>query len=66
MRCYCCNKPLSHQEATAKFAVSGNFTEMCNGCLSTIVEDVPVEDPDTSDNVYESVEDEEISDEERS
>lgn len=49
MRCYCCNKILTTAEATAKFAVSGNFTEMCNGCLTTIVEDVAVQDTDTID-----------------
>lgn len=48
MRCYCCNKILTTQEATAKFAESGNFTEMCNDCLTTIVEDVAVEDSDTA------------------
>lgn len=48
MRCYCCNKILTTQEATAKFAVSGNFTEMCNDCLGTIVEEVAVEDSDTA------------------
>lgn len=41
MRCYCCNKILTPQEATSKFA-SGDYTEMCNPCLSTIVDEVEI------------------------
>ncbi len=36
MRCYCCQKVLTTQEATRKFVLSGTFTEMCNTCLATI------------------------------
>ena len=42
MRCYCCNKILTPQESTRKFADSGEYTDMCNACLDTI--DVSTED----------------------
>lgn len=44
MRCYCCNKVLSSQEATRRFKESGEFADMCNDCLSTIDDDVEVTD----------------------
>ena len=44
MRCYCCNKVLSSQEATRRFKESGEFADMCNDCLSTIDEDIEVTD----------------------
>lgn len=40
MRCYCCNKILSSQEATRRFQESQEFADMCNECLSTIEVDV--------------------------
>lgn len=43
MRCYCCQKRLSNAESTAKFS-SGAYTEMCNGCLSTIQDDVLIDE----------------------
>lgn len=39
MRCYCCNNILTPSESTRKFKESGAFTDMCNSCLSTIMED---------------------------
>jgi len=45
MRCECCNRALSNQESTSKF-LSGEYTNMCNKCLSTIEEDVQTMDSD--------------------
>lgn len=42
MRCYCCNKILSSQEATRRFKESGEFSDMCNECLNHISDDVEV------------------------
>ncbi len=56
MRCSCCNKALSNQEATAKFS-SGVFTDMCNKCLSTIEEDVTIMDSEYGVDEYEERED---------
>ena len=36
MRCYCCDKILTTQQATRKFSLSGVYTEMCDECLNTI------------------------------
>lgn len=33
MRCYCCNKNLSDKEATQKSAITGDYLDMCDGCL---------------------------------
>lgn len=33
MRCYCCDRVLTTQEACAQFK-SGDFTEMCNKCIN--------------------------------
>jgi hypothetical protein len=40
MRCYCCNNILKPSEATRKFRESGAYTDMCDGCLSEISDDV--------------------------
>ena len=40
MRCYCCNKLLTTQEATRKFKTSGDYTDMCTECLHTIDDEV--------------------------
>lgn len=40
MRCDCCNNILSDREATRKFALSGEYTNTCDSCLSHI-SDVP-------------------------
>ncbi len=44
MRCYCCNKLLSDQEATRRFQESQEFVDMCNECLVTIDDDVDTTD----------------------
>lgn len=44
MRCYCCNKILSSQEATRRFQESQDFVDMCNECLNTIDDAVDVTD----------------------
>lgn len=44
MRCYCCNKILSSQEATRRFQESQSFVDMCNECLNTISDEVDVTD----------------------
>lgn len=40
MRCECCDVILSGQEATRKFKTSGEYTNMCTKCLSTIDDQV--------------------------
>lgn len=40
MRCECCNKILSSQEATRRFKGSDSFVDMCNQCLDTISDEV--------------------------
>ncbi len=44
MRCYSCNKVLTTQESVRRFKGSGDFVDLCNGCLSTISEDVDTVD----------------------
>ena len=55
MRCYCCNRPLSTQEAVRRFKESLSFTEMCDNCLNTIdVDTVDGEgEPDDLEDVEE-------------
>lgn len=43
-RCDCCNVPLTLQESTRKFKVSGMYTDMCTKCLSTIIDTVEVKE----------------------
>lgn len=38
MKCVCCDKTLSDYEATRKHAVTGEYLDTCNGCLSSIEE----------------------------
>lgn len=49
MRCFCCNKALSNQESTRKFA-SGVYTDVCTPCLNTISDDVETIDSDVEEN----------------
>ena len=49
MRCFCCNHILTPAESVRKFS-SGAFTEMCTKCLSTIDDDVVVQE-DYGDSV---------------
>ena len=44
MKCYCCDKILTTQEATRRFKESGMFVDMCNKCLVTIDDDVEYTD----------------------
>lgn len=39
MRCNCCNKLLSDFESTRKNAVTGEYMDMCNECLSYLPPD---------------------------
>lgn len=57
MRCYCCNNPLSAAESTRRFKGSGIFTDMCDGCLSTILTDHDLE------TIEGNVEDDDLFDE---
>lgn len=40
MRCKACNKALSDYESTRKSDVSKEFIDLCNGCYSTISQDI--------------------------
>lgn len=44
MRCFCCDHILTPQEATRKFKLSGEYTDMCNGCLKTIDDEIETVD----------------------
>lgn len=44
MRCLSCNKLLSDHEATRKYATSGTFVDLCNGCFEHVESDIPVID----------------------
>ena len=55
-RCYCCNKILSKLELSRKFVGSGNYTEMCTGCLQTI--DVAYDEPEIDEEDSEDYDDE--------
>lgn len=48
MRCECCNKILTPQEATRKFKLSGTYTDTCSACLATM--DVATIDSDNVDD----------------
>lgn len=39
MRCYGCNKRLSGKESTRRFKESEDFTDLCDVCLGTIVDE---------------------------
>lgn len=36
MRCTCCNKNLNDFEATRKHALTGEYLDMCNGCIKDL------------------------------
>ena len=52
MRCYACNNILTTSEATARFKGSGDFTELCNKCISTIDDDVEVTEGNDDDEDF--------------
>lgn len=51
-RCYCCNNILKPSESTRKFKDSGAFTDMCEGCLSTIAEVETVEGAGEDEDLF--------------
>lgn len=40
MRCLSCNKNLTDFEATRRSAFTGEFTDLCNYCFSSVSEDL--------------------------
>lgn len=44
MKCYACDHILTPQEATRKFKLSGEYTDMCNQCLKTIDDEIETVD----------------------
>jgi hypothetical protein len=42
MRCECCDRILSDEEATSKFVESGTYTNMCTGCLGFLPKEIKV------------------------
>jgi hypothetical protein len=42
MRCDCCDADLNDSEATAKFAESGNYVNMCTECRSFLPRDIRI------------------------
>ena len=40
MRCICCDVLLTDYESTRKSAITGEYFDMCSGCLRTIKNDV--------------------------
>lgn len=40
MRCLGCNKNLSDYEATRRYALSGDFVDLCNRCFGPISKEV--------------------------
>lgn len=43
MRCKACDENLSNEEATRKSPNTGDYIDMCNRCLGTVVEFLPYE-----------------------
>lgn len=41
MRCLSCNKQLNDKEATRKYASTGDFIDLCDGCFRHVEEDIP-------------------------
>lgn len=53
MKCQCCDKILSTQEATRRFKESNTFVDMCNKCLATIDDTIETVDSKTlNENDY--------------
>ena len=53
MKCSCCDKILSSQEATRRFKESNSFVDMCNKCLDTISDDVETTEGFTGEDDFE-------------
>jgi len=41
MRCLACNTQLNDREATRKYASSGTFIDLCNGCFAHVADEIP-------------------------
>lgn len=52
MRCYCCNNILKPSETTRRFKESGVYTEMCDGCLTTIADVDTIDGEGTDDELF--------------
>jgi hypothetical protein len=44
MRCLACDAELSDYESTRKSAVTGEYFDLCNNCMSTIKDDLSIID----------------------
>lgn len=40
MRCLACNRALTDFEATRRSATTGQFIDLCNGCFSSVSDDL--------------------------
>jgi hypothetical protein len=49
MRCLCCNKNLNDYESTRRHAVTGDFLDICTGCLSEVQDMVSIPYTDRQD-----------------
>lgn len=60
MRCVCCNKNLNDYESTLRSAATGDFLDMCNGCLDGLdIDTVGREDLSPYDDAFDGEEVEE-------
>ena len=53
MRCVACNVILTPQESVRRFKESRAFVDMCNKCLSTISDEIPVAEGSLNEGQYE-------------
>jgi hypothetical protein len=56
MRCLACNRALTDYEATRKSVTTNEFIDLCNGCFSSVSEDLQTlerEDLLTEEGTYE-------------
>lgn len=44
MRCLSCNKQLNDSEATRKYATTGEFLDLCDGCFRHVASEIPTVD----------------------
>lgn len=51
MRCRCCDKPLNEYEVLSKNPITGDFEDLCRGCINLVrqSEALPDFDPDSKD-----------------
>lgn len=63
MRCKSCNELLSNKESTRKSMVTGDYIDMCEHCLGTILEDLDPTTFDVDDDIWDQIaEDDEFFD----